>query len=345
MNFIDRVIKISLNHGESDLKRINFLDGWRGLAILFVLVDHFLPSGFFGGQLGRLGVDLFFVLSGLLMSQILFVHQTDLYIFYKRRISRILPVFVLFVCVLYAASFLYNLSNEHDNFLYAIFSLRSYFPAEPHSWNTGLPMGHLWSLYVEMHCYLALGIIAAISFLKNRAFVVLFVLGFAALLFRVYYQKILDAPPPLHYIRTEVASSHLFISAGYFLIKGRFEPYVKSWMPPLALVLAIICYSKLVPTYTLSWLLSPFLLAFSLSHLNLSPKIFLSALTLKYLRMLGIWSYSIYLWQEIFYIYQGSFDAPKIIVGVVALALAILSGVISFYFIEKPIRKYINNTW
>ena len=45
------------------IKRIDYLDGWRGLAILLVLISHFIPS-ITGADLGRFGVDIFFVLSG-----------------------------------------------------------------------------------------------------------------------------------------------------------------------------------------------------------------------------------------------------------------------------------------
>jgi len=50
-------------------------------------------------ETGRLGVDIFFCLSGLPMSRILFVQRVPLTTFYKRRISRIAPAFVTFVFV------------------------------------------------------------------------------------------------------------------------------------------------------------------------------------------------------------------------------------------------------
>ena len=61
------------DHGRSELKRIAYLDGWRGLAIGLVLIDHFSPVC--GIALGRMGVDVFFVLSGMFMANILFVKR------------------------------------------------------------------------------------------------------------------------------------------------------------------------------------------------------------------------------------------------------------------------------
>ena len=77
--------------GDPESSRMRYLDGWRGLAILLVLEGHFLSI--LPLNTGRLGVDVFFCLSGFLMSGLLFIKQQPLSIFYKRRISRVFPVF------------------------------------------------------------------------------------------------------------------------------------------------------------------------------------------------------------------------------------------------------------
>ena len=73
------------------------LDNWRGWAIIFVLLGHFtsLP----GVNFGRFGVDLFFVLSGRLMADLLFLKRIELPTFFYRRFSRVLPVSLLFVLI------------------------------------------------------------------------------------------------------------------------------------------------------------------------------------------------------------------------------------------------------
>ncbi len=83
--------------------RIDYLDGWRGIAILLVLQSHFLPlSNWLDIDSGRLGVDAFFCLSGLLMSNILFIKRTPLRDFYIRRASRILPAFLCFTTIVFS---------------------------------------------------------------------------------------------------------------------------------------------------------------------------------------------------------------------------------------------------
>jgi len=142
-----KIVNIASSHGKSELDRISYLDGWRGLAISFVLIAHFLPKT--GIDLGRMGVDIFFVLSGLLMSKILFVKRVPLTTFYKRRISRIFPVFLIYLSIISLSSYIMELSSEHENYFYSLFFLRHYLPATPTMWNTGIPIGHLWSVSVQ----------------------------------------------------------------------------------------------------------------------------------------------------------------------------------------------------
>lgn len=339
---LQKLIKSSSSHGKSELNRINYLDGWRGLAITSVLFAHFLPVA--GLDLGKMGVDIFFVLSGLLMSKILFIKRTPLKIFYKRRISRIFPVFFIFLTSISLLSYIYNLSNEHQNYLYSLFFLRSYLPVSPDLWHTGLPIGHLWSLNVEEHCYIILSLITLIRFIKNREAIILLALGCGAIILQFIYIRYPDIASSNYHLKTEIVASHLFISAGYFLIKHHFEQNITPWMPVLSFILGILCYSELSPWYA-SWLISPFLFAFSVNHLDKAPAITLRFLSTKPLQLLGIWSYSIYLWQQPFYYYGTKFGELFTYAGPLFLTLGLLSGILSFYYIENPIRKYLNNRW
>ncbi len=123
--------------------RVGHLDGWRGLAILLVLQSHFLPLR--GFDTGQLGVDIFFSLSGLLMSNLLFVRRVRLTDFYKRRISRILPAFVLFVFVVHGSATIAGVAWDWDEFFWTLLFMRTYLPDHPDIWNSSLPVGHLWS--------------------------------------------------------------------------------------------------------------------------------------------------------------------------------------------------------
>lgn len=77
---------------------VGHLDGWRGLAIATLLVGHFFPVP--GINFGTVGVNLFFVLSGLLMGRLLFEKQEPISRFYRRRIARIIPAHVAFLLII-----------------------------------------------------------------------------------------------------------------------------------------------------------------------------------------------------------------------------------------------------
>jgi peptidoglycan/LPS O-acetylase OafA/YrhL len=340
---LTRILTNASEHGKSELNRIDYLDGWRGMAIALVLISHFLRVE--GADLGRMGVDIFFVLSGVLMAKLLFVKRVPLSVFYKRRISRILPVFFIFLTTISLLSFLLELSNEHNNFIYNLLFIRSYYPISPSIWNTGLPIGHLWSLNVEEHCYILLSMITLISLFYKREYLPILLLGCCSVLLQYLYIKFPSIASENYSLKTEIVASFLLISAGYSLIKHTFEKHVPSWAPIIALLLAFLCYTDYSPHWTAKWALSPFLLAFSVNHLNLIPVFFKSLLNFRPLRLLGIWSFSIYLWQQPLYFYGTKSSDAFLFAGPLLLAVSILIGAASFYFIENPIRKYLNDKW
>jgi peptidoglycan/LPS O-acetylase OafA/YrhL len=146
---IDKMVSSSVRHGGSELKRIDYLDGWRGLAIFLVLQGHFLAIQ--GWHSGRMGVDVFFCLSGLLMSRILFTRRVPLTTFYKRRISRIIPAFLLYLFITFAIAAVIGKAAPLREVVPTVLFLRSYLPADFHMFSSPYPIGHLWSLNVEEH--------------------------------------------------------------------------------------------------------------------------------------------------------------------------------------------------
>ena len=340
MTFLKIILNDASSHGKSELNRLSYLDGWRGLAISFLLIEHFLPIQ--GLNIGRMGVDLFFVLSGMLMSNILFVKKVNLLVFYKHRISRIFPVFFIYLSIVCIASYTLKLSNEHENYLYLFSFLRSYFPVSPDIWNTGLPVGHFWSLNVEEHYYIFLSFIVFIKIFKGKEFIPLILLGIGAILLHYVYEKYPNTSSGFFQLKTEIVASHLLLSSGYFLIKHRLERFIAPWVPILTFFLGILCYSKDALSGS-SWVFSPFLFAFTVNHLNITPKSVQQALSNNVLQLLGVYSYSIYLWQQPFYYYGVKFDELFPFAGLLFLFSSILMGIISFYYIENPIRRYLNN--
>lgn len=316
--------------------RVDHLDGWRGLAILLVLQSHFLPWPAIDS--GQFGVDIFFCLSGLLMSNLLFVKRVPLVQFYKRRISRILPAFVLFVTVVYSVAAVQGVGRGWDEIVSTLLFLRTYLPDHPDIWNTGLPIGHLWSLNVEEHSYVLLSLLTLVAVLRGRE---AWVLGaISAVVMGLYY--VYETSPRFantsFEIRTEIAASFLLVSAGYFLVRHRVAPHVRPWMPLAALVIASAGYLPHAHWWV-SAIVSPLCLAFCVNHLELTPAGVRQVLTWAPLRRFGIWSYSIYLWQQPFFAHKASLPAGTAVFG------ALLAGLASFYLLENPCREWINRRW
>ncbi len=153
--------------------RIDVWDGWRGIAIiLLVLIGHFTFTQWVWEE--RMGVDVFFVLSGMLMCNILFVDRLGLRDFYIRRFSRVVPTLLLFLCVSFAISVQLKYDFKISEFIALAFFNSTYTPVEPIFFSTSLPTGHLWSLNVEEHSYVIMSIMSLLLIARGKITAALF---------------------------------------------------------------------------------------------------------------------------------------------------------------------------
>jgi len=252
------------------MKRIEVLDGWRGLAIILLLSGHFIELPWIWVE--RLGVDLFFVLSGMLMSTILFEKRMDLRDFYIRRFSRIIPAFILFVLVIFTLAEFANLEFKTSEVVANLTFLRTYYPLEPHIWNTDVPVEHLWSLNVEEHAYVIMSVITLLFLRNSNAAYILIALGTISIGICFYYYFNYASAPTQYRIRTESAVSFIFLSAGYNLIRRQSNISAHPVLPVIALLGAFLCYLKIMPDW-LPFSFSPLLLVFTVNHLSEASRV------------------------------------------------------------------------
>lgn len=320
-------------------EHVSVLDGWRGTAISLVLINHFFNVKAL--HLGSMGVNLFFALSGVLMAHILFVKRQPLPLFYKRRVSRILPVFFIFVSVVYLFGYL-NGIDEAKHYLATLFFLRSYVGVEG-IWGTELPIGHLWSLNIEEHAYVMLSLATLLIRDKRAAGLLLLFIGISSIVISLYYElnraDLISSMTSLRQ-RTEANLAYLMIAGGYAINKP-ILPNRYSCLPVFALIAGIFCYTDYVPWFAKT-VFPPFLFAFTVAHLNESSQILKNIFNFKALRLLGIWSFSLYLWQQPLYYYVKSHDYA-VGMSCIGVLLSLIMAITSFHLIESPARSAINN--
>ncbi|WP_137937126.1 acyltransferase [Chitinivorax sp. B] len=324
----------------TDGKHIDYLDGWRGMAILFLLVGHFFPIR--GINFGAVGVNLFFVLSGLLMARLLFVEQTPLAVFYQRRIARIIPAHLFFLTCLCTFYLVTSQAINWQEILAASLFIINYYPGTGAP--TAMPVGHIWSLAVEEHSYILLSLIALLvrRYRANPIMVIGGVAGcfacFGVMYWLIFSGRQLDFVMWNH---SEVSAYGIFVSAGLYLwLRKRALPTLPMVLCPALVGVGILFHWWSVPA-PVKLVCGVMAFALAVNLLMTMPAWMKQLMSMKWLRMMGIWSFSLYLWQQPFYMYANQTGFPKVL----ALGMAFVCGLASFYCIEQPIRRYLNNRW
>lgn len=316
-------------------KNLPYLDGWRGLAIGFLLIGHFFPVQ--GINLGSFGVNLFFVLSGLLMARILFIDKVPISTFYRRRVSRVFPAVFSFLLLVTCISPLLGKPVDWQQVLAAGTFTNNYFVIQPSSWQ--MPFGHIWSLSVEEHSYILLSLVAVLARQQLvGAKPMLTLLAGASAVTAIVYWGVYNTEAG-KWTHTEVAAFAIFVS-GLALIHDKNKPVFAGLAPPLFFAIGMMLHWWSVPA-PIRTIVGCGALALAVNQLTSASPIIQAALSLRPLRQLGLYSFSIYLWQQPFYLMVHREGMP----AGVGLALGIFCGVLSFYLIERPARSYLNRIW
>ncbi|MEI9405638.1 acyltransferase [Mesorhizobium argentiipisi] len=195
-------------------------------------------------------------------------------------------------------------------------------------------LDHIWSLCVEEHTYVILAAIAAIS-RRSQLTGGILCLSLAVLAWSDgAIRTLLGAGYYDVYWRTDVRAASILMAAAVYLL---FRSYnVPSWAPLALGVTAVFFNFELVPD-PLKYGMGSTLLALALVYLGQAPANFLRLLGSKPLVAVGMLSFSIYLWQQPFAQFPGM--AGRLL----GLGAAIALSVLSYFVVERPARRYINN--
>lgn len=337
--------------------RIHTLDGWRAVAILLVIAGHgahYSPyRDMLWANLWCLGVDIFFVLSGYIIT-LRFIQERqrsstiDLRSFYVRRAFRILPLVFTYLGTLCVLSLLVNLVDFHPSEITgSLLFFRNYQLA---AMEQGFYTTHFWSLSIEEHFYLLWP--AIFLWQRNRRSLWFAAIGACA----CAAWRLFDCTHPdswigrllpgsnnfFRQIRTDARFDGLLVGCALAMILSR-QP-VRNFMlrnfpkeiPLFAAVLLMLNIER-----TSGWpTLSSYLIVFAMvgSTLVVEEGLAHKWLNSRLMVWMGTVSYSAYVWQELFMTRPGPTLSPLGWLGYFPFNLICVFAVsaLSYYCIERP---------
>ncbi|WP_082510702.1 acyltransferase family protein [Methylobacterium sp. Leaf104] len=332
------------------------LNGMRALSILLVFLSHTVSNKIFPGGFG---VRIFFVISGFLITRLLFVElkaygKIDLAQFYIRRLLRLYPVIVCFTVVVVAASAIWWPSRLHlIEILSGLFYFANYYYSRlSETGQTGeiMPFIIFWSLSVEEHFYIFFPLIFAL-FRKSLSNLIGFCLFLCGLCLSLRIFGALSRPELLHtkvfYFETQYQIDAIVygvlvavlceLARGRALLRTLCHPAIP--LAALALIGLCFAYRDLFFRETVRYSFLSLSIAVLMTNVLFSPGLDLAkrVLNLPILEYVGRLSYSIYLWH---YAIVSLIGLPMLSkwVGVPLIALmTALVSMASYHLIEQPV--------
>ena len=331
-------------HGSLIMEHRTDIEGLRGVAVASVVLYH-LDISLFGG--GFVGVDIFFVISGYLITSILYKNYSDgvlsLRLFYVRRIRRLIPAFMAMLLFATLASLLILLPS--DLRLFGKASLASLLSSSNiYFWRTSgyfeasaelNPLLHSWSLGVEEQFYIIYPFLLAWLFRygKSRCIMILLAIGFMSLVMEILAQS---RVPSATFFLLPFRAWELLIGGvlSLLLCDMQLRLSYRSWLAGLGMVLLGLSIVNCQPGlgYPGWQAILPVLGASLVIAAGSSGSHFLTGiLSLAPIRYTGLISYSLYLWHWPLIVFSkyrlgdAVFDKVKFIILVSSFVLAHLS--------------------
>ncbi|WP_108821337.1 acyltransferase family protein [Dysgonomonas sp. Marseille-P4361] len=328
------------------------IQGLRTIAVLFVFIFHlnsnWLPGGF-------IGVDIFFVISGYLISSIILSkldrNKFTFIDFYKSRIKRIIPAYYFLLLIVAVIGLFAIIPPEVGSFRKSLFwsllfnsnnyfaTLDTYFGTA----NIENPLLHTWTLAVEMQFYLFLPLIL---FWVKRKWLLPLITVFTIALFAYSSVEIfLNNNQQTMYYSLLSRTPEFFMGVLISLIPAFKTKKPEKYSFPLSLVGLVLLFSSafilngesdfpglyaIVPC-----LGAGLLIAYPSNYIQ-------KILSQKYIVYIGELSYSMYLWHwpimAFIRYYYNTISLSFLQYGIV-IVLTILLSLFSYYTIETPLRK------
>ncbi len=336
------------------------IDGLRALAVIPVILFHAGSDAFSGGFVG---VDVFFVISGYLITSIILAEieagTFSLVDFYERRARRILPAlfFVMLTCIPFAWFWLSpsNIKGFSESLIAVPIAVSNFLFWQRSSYfDTAAelkPLLHTWSLAVEEQYYLLFPTFLVLTWRLRRHRVIGVLIAAALISLALAYWGALNYPQATFFLLpTRIwelligvfVAFHLFGREGT-KIKSSYSSYLPQFLSIFGLFLivySIFVFDKQTPfpsLYTLIPTLGTAFIVLFATQQTIIGKI----LSSKILVGLGLISYSAYLWHQPLFAFarHGALADPGRDVFILLILLAIAAAYLSWRFVERPFRN------
>lgn len=336
------------------------IDGLRAIAVLSVIVFHINPAHLSGGFLG---VDMFFVLSGFLITSLLVKDvkkhgRLELVGFYVRRIRRIFPALMFLVlCVITVGYMVLAPPDFSDlsmssiwgllsvaNIYYFLFLDEGYFAAD----SAEQPLLHLWSLGVEEQFYLIWPfyiflLVRAPMSSQGRMWITFGVI----IVSLAMAQLLIDSQHSFAYYMLPTRAWEL--AAGGVLVFGalhssKLNQWMCEWIAFVGLGLILFSLVYVSKEHdapgiaAIPVVLGTAMLIYSGLHQQTLVKTVLST---RILVLIGLVSYSAYLWHwPIIAFLKYSLIEVKGVIALAVIVATFIFATLSYHLVEKPLRYY-----
>lgn len=332
------------------------IDGLRAIAVLSVILAH---AGFELFRGGFIGVDIFFVISGYLITSILYNDLANnafsIRHFYERRARRILPVLFTVMLVSVIAGHFFLMPDEYKNLgqslvATSLFSNNILLGITSDYWELASdfkPLLHTWSLGIEEQYYLIIPFALWGVWKFQKKFIPHFLtvtfilsLSFSILFVSIYPQWAFYLLPTRAWELALGGIAAIYLRFHPFVGKPSSRHSIYSFIGFAAMISSIFLFDSTTPTPSYPILL-PTLGTFIVILFTNTHSFTHRILTNQWLVYIGLMSYSLYLWHQPIFAYLRvlSFQKPTDMHYLRAIPLLFAFSYFSWKYIETPFRN------
>ena len=334
------------------------IDGLRAIAVLSVILFHSGISAFAGGYIG---VDIFFVISGYLITTLIYkeIKQGNFtYInFYKRRIARLLPALSITLLFVLIFGFIFYNNKSFDNLGKEVFF--SSIGAANILFSQGInyfvnneayePLLHLWSLGIEEQFYIALPIILLLTYRLShkRIITILSTILVASFCLSIYSVEMGQTKGYflIQYRAFELLIGVITALILYGSIKNEPNEKIKQFLSLLGFILILIPVFALdkqsnFPGFNALWPCIGTAIIIAFPNDGLITKLLSNSVFV----FLGLISYPLYLFHLpiISYLHFFETNLTAIETFVLVISISTLLSFITYKYVETPTRKIVH---